>query len=486
MNFVKHTLRTLVAALFTVAVASMLTSCPNPIPVELATQITDTDGPVITITGPSYGSAYSTVVQVRGTVTDGGDGDGATGAQVAECTYSVLGTIVEGSFEIDGEGTFNFLFPTRDVDGTTLVAGPATIEITARDWNGNQSTKSVQIVPVAAGDVPGFTVTPANGAVTIAWGDVPGAESYDLFETKYGKTRTNVTSPYPWEGLENGDIYRFQVKAEVPDEIGDDAYSSTIEKMPLSTRSLAPWVREVGYDSIMIEWRGNSNIDEYTVERAPSPDGPWEIRRNLAAHELADDEVEHNTDYWYRVKPNGYPDIVSDTAWGVPGRFLSGFVGSEDTPGWARGVVVAGSYAYVADGSSLQIIDISDPAGPVTVGTRATYAAYGLAVAGSYAYMADYSVGLKIIDISNPRDPVLVGHRDTGLANEVVVAGSYAYVADGGSGLQVIDISDPTDPVIVGARATSNALGVAVAGSYAYVADYTSGLHVIRLWEGPE
>jgi hypothetical protein len=40
-------------------------------------------------------------------------------------------------------------------------------------------------------------------------------------------------------------------------------------------------------------------------------------------------------------------------------------VGSVHTPGRATGVAVAGTHAYVADGSSgLQVVDISNPASP--------------------------------------------------------------------------------------------------------------------------
>ncbi|MCS7250465.1 MAG: caspase family protein [candidate division WOR-3 bacterium] len=76
-------------------------------------------------------------------------------------------------------------------------------------------------------------------------------------------------------------------------------------------------------------------------------------------------------------------------------------IGYYDTPGYACGVYVLGSYAYVADGGS----------------------------------------GLRVIDISKPRRPIEVGYYDTpGEACGVYVLGSYAYVADGDSGLRIIEI----------------------------------------------
>jgi len=170
-------------------------------------------------------------------------------------------------------------------------------------------------------------------------------------------------------------------------------------------------------------------------------------------------------------------------------------VGTADTPGDAEGVTVLGNYAYVADGylGGLRVIDVSDPQSPTIVGSVETpdgYWAYDVAVAGDYAYLAisdaDYPYegsSLLVIDISDPTSPSIVGTVNT--PNDcfaVAVAGSYAYVADGESGLQVIDISNPTVPVIVGSVNTpGSAREVAVAGSYAYVADGWSGLQVIDI-----
>lgn len=149
---------------FGAAAALFLISCPNPLPPELVIQINDTDGPVITITEPSDRSEYSTVVWVAGTVSDGGSGNGSgvNTAQIAECSYSIPGTTIGGEFAVDEEGSFSFLFAIREADGTRLVSGPATLEVCAGDWSGNESTASVQLIPAETGDVPGFAVTPGN------------------------------------------------------------------------------------------------------------------------------------------------------------------------------------------------------------------------------------------------------------------------------------------------------------------------------------
>lgn len=158
-----------------------------------------------------------------------------------------------------------------------------------------------------------------------------------------------MNSPCTWEGLENGDVYAFEVTAKMSTGSGADAVSNTKETMPLCVRDFAPWVREVGYRSITVEWWNNPNVTEYMVERSLSPEGPWEVRRNLSRSFFTDDQIDFETEYYYRVYPAKYDSIVSELISGVATRFGFEIVGNRDTSDWARGVAVAGSYAYVAD-----------------------------------------------------------------------------------------------------------------------------------------
>ncbi|MGD8628514.1 MAG: hypothetical protein PVH52_05495, partial [bacterium] len=75
--------------------------------------------------------------------------------------------------------------------------------------------------------------------------------------------------------------------------------------------------------------------------------------------------------------------------------FQFSLAGNYDTPGNASKVDISGDYAYVADYSSLQIIDISDPTIPVFA---SSYDPPGLTedviISGDYAYVATYASGL--------------------------------------------------------------------------------------------
>jgi hypothetical protein len=161
------------------------------------------------------------------------------------------------------------------------------------------------------------------------------------------------------------------------------------------------------------------------------------------------------------------------------GPYITGTV---DTPGHACGVAVSGNYAYVADGTGLQVIDVSNPVLPTIVGSMATPwgHACGVAVSGNYAYVAD-GFSLQVIDITDPTSPTIEGTVDMPVflyTTDVAVSGSYAYVASEEIGLQIIDISDPTLPTIKSSVDTM-ALSVVVSGSYAYVAGYD--FHIIDI-----
>jgi hypothetical protein len=176
-------------------------------------------------------------------------------------------------------------------------------------------------------------------------------------------------------------------------------------------------------------------------------------------------------------------------------------VGAYRTGGYARGVAASGNYGYVADGEGgLVVIDVSNPANCVRVGGCDTIGnALDVAVSGNYAYVVGQDgvdprfgnpIGtLQVIDVRDPANCVRVGGLTIGgPANSVAVFGNYAYVAGTGflgissaiGVLRVIDVSNPANPVGMGAQFTSGdaALAVAVSGNYAYVAD-NIGLEVV-------
>src|SRR3989339_309022 len=151
----------------------------------------------------------------------------------------------------------------------------------------------------------------------------------------------------------------------------------------------------------------------------------------------------------------------------------------------ARSVYVSGKYAYILSTNGLAIIDVNNKSNPSTVGFAMVNGVgdvgdRAVMVAGKYAYaISNASSSLNVIDVSNPAAPTLVGSvvSTTALASakSIAVSGHYAYVvANGNNGLAVVDISNPAIPTVVGFIKDNTQLltpvSVYVNGKYAYVA----------------
>jgi hypothetical protein len=159
-------------------------------------------------------------------------------------------------------------------------------------------------------------------------------------------------------------------------------------------------------------------------------------------------------------------------------------VGFISVPGYLYDVDVNGGYAYVAaGGTGLQVVDVSDPTGPVLVGSLDTPGnAKDVKVLGNLAYIADGPAGLQIFDVSAPSQPVALGSFDTpGDAKAIRVVGNLVYIADGEvGGLRIVDVTNSAAPTSVGFVVTPGlGLGLDVEASLAAVADGTSGIQLI-------
>ncbi len=113
--------------------------------------------------------------------------------------------------------------------------------------------------------------------------------------------------------------------------------------------------------------------------------------------------------------------------------------------------------------------------GPFLAGSYVTDRASDVYVSGNYAYVVDGKAGLKIIDISDPASPVLVGSYETpGKAHAVYVSGYYAYVSVNYPwlGLLVIDISNSSTPTLAGKIPLDRyTVSMHISGNYIYLID---------------
>jgi len=143
----------------------------------------------------------------------------------------------------------------------------------------------------------------------------------------------------------------------------------------------------------------------------------------------------------------------------------------------AKGVAVAGDYAYVAvapgGSGALNVYDVTDPTSPNHVGTcQVSPGARRVAIAGNYCYVACDPSGVDAVDITSGTNPVFGRHCDTpGAAKDVRIWGDRAYVADGDGGLQALDIGVPNAPVLLDGVTNPGATAgsLRLSGEVAYV-----------------
>ena len=104
-----------------------------------------------------------------------------------------------------------------------------------------------------------------------------------------------------------------------------------------------------------------------------------------------------------------------------------------------EGLAVFGNYAYVPDGDSLKIYNISNLSTPALVSKIKT-GGYGYicSIAGDYCYVASEGTGVRAINIKNALSPVEDGYYDGVPQSRGISAdGKYAYVAEKGDGLAI-------------------------------------------------
>ncbi|HTY09212.1 MAG TPA: FlgD immunoglobulin-like domain containing protein, partial [Candidatus Edwardsbacteria bacterium] len=162
-------------------------------------------------------------------------------------------------------------------------------------------------------------------------------------------------------------------------------------------------------------------------------------------------------------------------------------VDSVRIPGFTGGLALRDSFVYYAQ-DTLYVINVADARDPYIAGKLKTAASAGdITIEGDRGYVAAGSAGLRIVDLSDPAHPAELGFDDTpGTASDVAVRDTFAYVADGNGGLRVINVANPASPVETGSWSLGlgsfgGAQAVALDGNLAYVAYDTFGVRVVDI-----
>jgi hypothetical protein len=144
--------------------------------------------------------------------------------------------------------------------------------------------------------------------------------------------------------------------------------------------------------------------------------------------------------------------------------------GSTALPQECSALTILGSHLFAACGSTLQSIDVTDPSHPTIVGFGSTRGpAVDMAAQDSLVFLlhADILQGHEVIDVSDPLHPESLGRFYGTPATDIEVLGGHAYVLTN-TALLVIDVSDPRAPILTGSVGVQ-AGRLAVAGHTAYL-----------------
>jgi hypothetical protein len=157
---------------------------------------------------------------------------------------------------------------------------------------------------------------------------------------------------------------------------------------------------------------------------------------------------------------------------------------------------IVGDYAYLAQGSVLAVVNVSNPAAPVVVGQTAPLSGQATAIyaTADYAY-ALVANQLVVVDVTDPAQPVVINSIDVGYSINVM-QGSQNRIYILGEGhwahpywsivhLTIVDISNPASPQIIGSNYELSAQyvsanGIFVTGTTVYLATGALGLHIVN------
>ena len=158
--------------------------------------------------------------------------------------------------------------------------------------------------------------------------------------------------------------------------------------------------------------------------------------------------------------------------------------------GQTSSVQVIGNLAYTTSASQgLAIVDIRNPTNP---GVRSAFSvpgfAEGLAVAGTHAYVTynlnnstENRSGLAIFDVSDTAAPKLLADLRLPVnAAQVTLVGDLLYVAVG-TGVRVIDVADPARPIDRGGVTGFPASQTVVSGATLYATGGDAGLFILQM-----
>lgn len=153
---------------------------------------------------------------------------------------------------------------------------------------------------------------------------------------------------------------------------------------------------------------------------------------------------------------------------------------------WAWGPCEAadakGNYAYIGNGQTFQVLDVTNPSSPVIIAEYITNGEItNIKVRYNYVFVCN-SAGLLIFDVSNPSQLQKISEVGFGTTTtRLALEGSFVYVTTFGGLMWEVDISDIHNPYIRGSIGYGGEIAYCIAATSGYVYVGETELPVMRI-----
>lgn len=486
----------------------LFTSCSNllePINPEVINKAKDVTPPEISISTSAVDDIFGQSVTVNGSILKE-DGE------ITSVRYTItdsLGVVRRNEAvsidNINESRTFTFDFSTTDYTSSIV------LRVFVIDWNNNLAVKEITL------HYPGSVISSlkadsGNKYVNLIWDAIPNATSYTIYYTDNGNIPSenyvtgelqNLNSSYDTKnplnisGLTNGKHY--QLILEAKDDNNNKWRSKVISVIPQSINTFTPIVTGEK-DRIKVTWNSVDLSLEYVVYRSTSTDDNsfTNITGSIKGNLFYDTNVNENTTYYYKVKPDLSDSDLSGHASAKiypvnPDSNILKEISSYDFSGSSKDIEISGNYAYIAgNDSGLQVFDLST--GSLLWETSTTGKAIAVEVDGDYAYVAQLNRGLEIFKVMNNGtsiSPTLESSYYETFSPPVYIYdikvnpnnSNSLILANGYGGLRLLDITNKNNPIPRGRyddTQYTETRALDVCSDYAYITTTRGGSFELR------
>jgi len=189
---------------------------------------------------------------------------------------------------------------------------------------------------------------------------------------------------------------------------------------------------------------GNNGLQIIDVSQPSQPvrSGQYRAGQGYGVIALADH-------YAYAAAENNGFDVIDIVAPSSPT-----VVSSFDSTDTGKQLFIEGNYLFALVDNThfrgLRIFDISNRQNPVRVGGYSSNYADG-EISSNYFYIVEGNSSLEVVDVSNPATPYLAGVYDIQdtVVRDITITGNYAFLT-GTYRHRILNISNPTSPSLVG------------------------------------